>query len=547
MNSREQTLALVLLGAILLTVGAVGGYLFVWQPLQKQGEAAEALTKEITDLEAQSAAQAETTRRLAVARVRSLPADEALARREYTVALERLIEGAGIPKGYTISPKSVDNSARSVPEIAKGKPVYTRVAYEVVFKKADMWAVKDFLQGYYQLGLLHQITAVTIKKDEDPGSKNAGRRNDLTVTLTTEAILVDGADARRTLLPVPTAFAAIGGAAMYRGMAATPEAGRGVVPQILVPVLAPSARDYSLLVQKDPFNGPLPAAPPFKLAKIADVKVNPNERPAPVKVAVSGDGAYGARVTATAAGSLFAEGALKVDPKTLAVELPRPVASAGTATVSVVATSSDGKATEKASFKVSLEAPTEVAEKEDISAFVVLIGVAPRSDGTAWARITDNVNRYRYQIDAGPTGIKVAKEEIFISRRGWEAVDDHKHPPGVMVISDKLSKTHRTLQVIAVDGDGLVVADLKPDGSGAPAKAPWPPRPGAPAKPGPANPLAAVGGNMIAAGPPAPKYYRWGVGQSLLALKAIPEDEAKKIIKQADAAGPVSGVAAATP
>lgn len=530
MNSREQTLALVLLGAILLTVGAVGGYLFVWQPLQKQKEAAEALTKEITDLEAQNAAQAETTRRLAVARVRSLPADEALARREYTVALERLIEGAGIPKGYTISPKSVDNSARSVPEIAKGKPVYTRVAYEVVFKKADMWAVTDFLRGYYQLGLLHQITAVTIKKDEDPGSKNAGRRNDLTVTLTTEAILVDGADARRTLLPVPTAFAAIGGAAMYRGMAATPEAGRGVHPQILVPVLSPSARDYSLLVQKDPFNGPLPAGPPFKLAKISDVKVKPDERPAPVKVAVSGDGAYGARVTATAAGSLFAETALKVDPKTLAIELPRPIAADGTATVSVVATASDGRATEKTSFKVSLEG-------EDISAHVVLIGVVPRSDGTAWARITDNVNRYRYQIDATPTGIKVLKEEIFISRRGWEAVDDHKHPPGVMVISDKLSKTHRTFKVIAVDGDGLVVADLKPGTSGAPPGGKG--GMGAPTKPGPAGP--------IVAGPPAPKYYRWGVGQSLLALKAIPEDEAKKIIKQADAGGPVFGVAAATP
>ena len=64
---------------------------------------------------------------------------------------------------------------------------------------------------------------------------------------------------------------------------------------------------------------------------------------------------------------------------------------------------------------------------------------------------------------------------------------------------------------------------------------------------GPAAPVAAVGGNMIAAGGPAPKYYRWAVGQSLAALKAIPEDEAKKIIKQADADGPVSGVAAATP
>ena len=260
MNSREQTLALVLLGAILLTAGAAGGYMFAWQPLQKQKAAEATLKQEIADLEAQVAAQLQAQRRLEVARLRSLPADEALARREYTIALERLVEGAGIPKGYTINRKAVDNSARVVPEISKGKPVYTRVAYEVVFKKADMWAVKDFLQGYYQLGLLHQITSISIKKDEDPGAKNSARRNDLTVILTTEAILVDGADPRRTLLPVPTAFAAIGGGAMYRGMAASPEAGRGVHPQVLVPVLAPSNRDYSLMVQKDPFNGPLPPA-----------------------------------------------------------------------------------------------------------------------------------------------------------------------------------------------------------------------------------------------------------------------------------------------
>ena len=43
MTSREQTLALVLLGAILLTVGGAGGYMFILQPLQKQKAAEETL------------------------------------------------------------------------------------------------------------------------------------------------------------------------------------------------------------------------------------------------------------------------------------------------------------------------------------------------------------------------------------------------------------------------------------------------------------------------------------------------------------------------
>jgi hypothetical protein len=557
MTSREQTLAIVLLGAVLLTVGGVGGYMFLWQPLQRQKAAEEALNNEIADLDAQVEAQRDIVRKLELARIRSLPADETLARREYTVALEHLAEAAGVPRGYTISPKSVDNSARVVPELSKGKPVYTRVAYELVFKKADMWAVKDFLEGYYNLRLMHQITSISIKKDDDPGSKNAGRRNDLTVTLTTEAILVDGAQNRHTLLPIPTAFAAIGGGAAYKALTVTPDAARSVVPDV-PDVLSPVHRDYSLMVQKDPFNGPLPKPPAFALASISPVKVKTDEKPWPVKVGVSGDGSYGATVTAivTEKSALFAPGELKVDPKTYAIDLPKTSATEGTAEIKVTATSSDG-VMKTTSFKVSVEKPVEkpevvVGPTEDISPFVVLIGVTQRSDGSAWARICDTANRTRYQIDATNTSIKIAKEEILIPRKGWTSVDEHKHPPGVMVVSDPKSKTYRMFKVIAVDHDGLFLADLKPDAH-TPAKPEkgkggmggFPPRPGAPVRQGHGDPLAAIGGNMVAAATPPPKYYRWSVGQSLAAIKHVPDDEAKKIMKQAEASGPVLNVAIA--
>src|SRR5262245_24478250 len=116
MNSREQTLALILLGTVVLFAVGAGGYFFVWQPYQRHRAAEEALTSEIADLNGQLGAQRQTKAKLDAARVRSLPADEALARREYTIALERLIESAGVPKGYTINPKAVDNSSRAVPE-----------------------------------------------------------------------------------------------------------------------------------------------------------------------------------------------------------------------------------------------------------------------------------------------------------------------------------------------------------------------------------------------------------------------------------------------
>lgn len=543
MTPRERTLALVLIGAVVLVVAGAGGYFLVLEPLQSARAAEDALGGEIADLEKQVAAQRQTADRLKAARVRSLPADEALARREYSVALERLIESAGIPKGYTITPKNVDNTARAVPEITKGKPVYTKVAYEVVFKRADAAALTDFLERYYRLGLLHQITNISIKKDEETGAKKGPVRNDLTVTFTTEAILVDGAENRRTLLPVPTAFAALGGGAALAAMTATPEGGRGVSPSVQVPVLATNPRNYDLIVRKDPFSGPVidPPAVPFKLAKLSDVKIKPDATPDAVKVAVSGDGSLGAKVTAVASGPLFPEGALKVDPKTFAIELPKTSATEGSSTVAVIATSADGKI-EKGSFKVSVEEtpppPPDVGE--DLSAVIVLIGVTTESDGTAWARVLDNANRYRYQIDATPQSVKVRKETLIGPGRPWRTDSDHdKLPAGVMQLS-ATTKSTRTLKVVAVNSDGLVVADLRPTKPDA-AKAAWPPRPG---RQGPGHPLAALGGNMVVA-VPAPKYYRWPVGQPLSGIKPLKDGEVQEILKTAAVSGPVFDVAVA--
>jgi hypothetical protein len=566
MNPREQKLALLLVGLITLTMAGAGGYAFVLRPIERAGAAEESLEGEIADLEKQVEARRKEAKRMAVARARSLPADKTLAEREYAIALRRLMDAAGVSKDSEVKAKSVDNSSRFVPELSKGKPIYTRVAYDLVFKKADMWMVKDFLEGYYRLGLLHQITALTIKKDDDPGNKGAGRRNNLTVALTTEAVILDTAEARKTLWPVPTAFAALGGGGIFKGMALSPEAARAVRPQLLVPTLSPSNRDYSLVVRKDPFNGPLPIESPpkpLKLIAIRDVKVKSGEKPSPVRVAVTGDAANGATFKASSSGGLFPEGALKVDPEEYAIELPATDASEGTATVTVVATSADGKETAKTTFKVSVDQTEKPDTREDISAYVLLIGATPRSDGTAWARVKDNANRLRYEIEAGPAGVKVAREKVAAEKRrggkdsgdrGWEADGGYAEGPGVLRIRAEGTKTDRTLKVVAVDTDGLIVSDLKPGALAAPAPRKgmgmggmgkggfgWPPRQGH------ADPLAALGGNRAAAAPKAanPKLYRWEVGQPLSKLEAIPEAEAKKILKMADESGPVFDVAAA--
>ena len=543
MTSREQTLALLLIGLMVLGVGAAGGYLLIWSPLQQQKAAEETIQKEIDDLEKDERAQVASAKKLAAARTRSLPADADLAKGEYVVALGRLLDAAGAPKGYTISWKVVDNTARQVPEISKGKPVYTRIAYAVQIKKADMWVVKDFLKGYYELGLLHQITHFSIKK-EDEGAKGTGKRNDLTVDLTTEAIIVDGAENRKTLLQIPTAFGAIGGGGLYATMTSQKEYGRGISPQVLNSVLA-KGRDYSLIVLKDPFNGPLAPPPAFKLSPIKDVKIVQDEKPSPVKVAVSGEGAVGTKVTAIASGTLFPSGALKVDPKALAIELPKTSAGEGTETISVIATSADGKV-EKTSFKISVEAAKVASTVEDkrpeVDAAIILTMVTFRSDGTASAAIRDAANRQRYEIDVNGKKVVVSKYYYIKDKKKEDDTDAH----GVLVISDDNSKTKRTFKVVAVEGDALVLEDQKPTAAAKPKAGPtnWPGKGGAP-KQGPANPITAIAGNMAAgvASTPA-KLYRWTVGQSLATITLIPDPEAKKILKQAADNGPMVEVAA---
>lgn len=570
MTPRDQKLALLLIVVMALAVGAVGGYLFVLQPVQKNLADRDALQAEIVELEGKQQQLRARQKRLAQQRAQSLPADLTLAKQEYFVALEQLVgnavkaaEDAGVPRGEmktAITAKVIDNSARSVPEISKGRPIYTKVAYEVTVKKADMWVVRDVLKGYYDLDLLHQITTFSLKKD-DENTKGPVRRNDLTLVFTTEALVVDGAQNRRTLIAVPTAFGAAGGAALLQLLERSTETGRGASARPAQPVLATKTRDYSLLALKDPFNGPLPPPPAFKLSPIKDVTVKQDDTKATsVTVKVSGEGATGTRLRAVASGTLFPEGELKVDNKWLTIELPKTSLEEGNAKVDVFATSADGK-TAQTSFKVAVAKKPEPPQppgppkKDDVSGAIILTMVTYRSDGTASAAIRDGASRQRYEIEVEGKKVTVGKYYYIKDKKKEDEIDK----TGVINISDDNSGTKRTLKVIAVDAEGLIVEDQKPSGAkkdeapkpkGGPPG--WPPKGGAwPPKQGPASPVAAVGGNMATgltvAEAAKPKLYRWTVGQSLAAMDKegeLTENEAKKILKRAADNGPMLDVAA---
>lgn len=267
MTAREKVLAGVLGTVVAAGVVGVGGYVALYKPVADKLRAADAMARETEDKRFRLAVLRKDLARLPAAQARSLPADPVVAKQEYEAALSRLLREARVPRGYTVAPRAVDG--RAVLELAPKVPAYQRVAFGVSMKGVDLGTLTDFLERYYALGVLHQITKIDVKRTEAqataarrPGG-SAGDRADLDVDLTTEAIILDGVtDARRTLRPVPLSAGAVLGPLGYHQLSQTPEAARGLAAPPAAPVLAAAGRDYLAVLAKDPFHGPLPRAIP---------------------------------------------------------------------------------------------------------------------------------------------------------------------------------------------------------------------------------------------------------------------------------------------
>ncbi len=265
MTPRDQRIAALLGGVLVLLVVGVVGYFFVYAPLQDKAAAADRLAAEVGDQEAKLAKVRKEMPRLATAVQRSLPANVDQSRQEYDAVITQLLRDAKVPRSsLTVKPKAVEGKA--APEVSAKKPAYTRVGLEITLKKVSLATTIDVLKRYYRLNLLQQITKFSVKKSDEArdAPPSAGSlvadRADLDVTLITEAIILDGAETRQSLLPVSTGFAAVGGVAGLATVQNSPGPARGLTPLQLVRTLAATDRDYSLLLVKDVFHGPPPPA-----------------------------------------------------------------------------------------------------------------------------------------------------------------------------------------------------------------------------------------------------------------------------------------------
>lgn len=273
---------------LLIWVAGLGGfgvlaYVFIGMllmPLLSQRSANRALeTDNAVSEDEFNSTQRRNRKAMAEISPRSLPADLDFSKREYQFALSRLLLETKVPAGYTVQDKAPET--KGIPELSKGRPAYTKIAYTITMTKVDIATVMAFLKKYYDLNLLHQIIKFEIKRDALSSivadSRAAKDRTDLTVTLVTEALILDGAPARKTLLAAPvSAGSVLGAAGLYSMENTTPELGRGIAPYLLAQILATPGRDYASVVGRDVFHGSLPP-PPKPIAK----SVIPIEPPGP--------------------------------------------------------------------------------------------------------------------------------------------------------------------------------------------------------------------------------------------------------------------------
>lgn len=231
MTTRERTLTVALL--CFTVVAAVGffGYQLILAPLRaKEGQVA-ALQRDLDERMLRIATIQKRKPDLERWQRESLPADIDLARRAYEEQLSKVLPASGFDSGsYSIIPKPVDT--KTVPAMpGTKKPIYSRLQFAVQ-AKGELASLVDFLERFYKLPLLHQIRELRVQRPVTADSRGIAAANDLDITMTIEALVLDTAENRTTLLPAKT--------------------------DDIPPELSPAGRQYASIAGKNVFFGPPP-------------------------------------------------------------------------------------------------------------------------------------------------------------------------------------------------------------------------------------------------------------------------------------------------
>jgi hypothetical protein len=254
-NTRERFLSITLLGVVILGVGGFTANALLLEPIWQRSRDKEALEKEIQTKRERVDQILAQRPRLERDRALSLPADVDTARREYEVYLRELLRKSGVATGSAlVTAKQAD--AHAVPTLPNKEPIYSRLEYTLQLHSGLDGLVK-FLQSFYHAPLLHRIKTLSIRRST---TTNPGQAAELETSLTVEALVVNGAGNRPTLLPgiEPRLLVIDTLTALRRGPSGLGLAlwGAGPTGPVGPRTLAVPARDYLAILHKDVFMGP---------------------------------------------------------------------------------------------------------------------------------------------------------------------------------------------------------------------------------------------------------------------------------------------------
>lgn len=210
MNLRERKLALLLLGVLLLIGGGIIAYPTLVVPIRERRERIKTVQDEIAKANETVEKVQRDQARWEKARALSLPADVDTAKVEYVKRIRELLTGAGFAQETAAK---MDDAAPAAavagPTHRAAKPVLTRLTCTVT-GRADLSAVVRFLETFYKMPLLHQVRQLKVERPPTAGTGES-KPGELLVNMRLEAVILDSAEDRATLLPhVPPAAAQLG-------------------------------------------------------------------------------------------------------------------------------------------------------------------------------------------------------------------------------------------------------------------------------------------------------------------------------------------------
>ncbi|MBV9124314.1 MAG: hypothetical protein JO112_13225 [Planctomycetes bacterium] len=253
MNTRERMMAGGILTVFALVAGVFLFHRLYLVPLHERDANIQKIQEDLdTKTDQIRQAQADLPR-LERNQELSLPADVDLARREYEKYLSELLRRSGCEA--TVTPKAPDT--RTSPMLPGKKPIYTRLEFAVA-GSASLENLISFMNQFYHTGLLHQIKNLSIQRPLTVASPQ--RPTDLDISLTIEALILNGAANRSYLLPnIDERFLAVD----VVGALKHGPVGLGLASWAAGPtgplgpdILARPARNYTAIAKKNIFFGP---------------------------------------------------------------------------------------------------------------------------------------------------------------------------------------------------------------------------------------------------------------------------------------------------